>query len=400
LTPRCAGSESGRRAAATGAARPSVRAPRWRRVASILLRLISVFTCRRAVLRAGGRGHAANELSRAFAGPTCNEDAHSRPLKSSGLRRSSVLQAASKQLNRGHGVYKRPVQAYAKDLGHSTSALTPKHGVAKQTRVDSTHRPQKSTSAPARRRRHQQSEAMAARDASPPRQTLRRRHRSSGSLDDFCDDRSPSPLPHIHRNRWVATFTYITNCAAGWALTKLFVSIVEQSRYGLGVFLLTLLPRLNRLSHLVLRWPLLVLVYALVGVELILYFLLRTLVAALELAVASPTHRRLRSALRRADDYAQWLACARALDASRGVALWQADLRSTRYNWPFVRRLRARLRTARSQNDWRGVADTLRLCSRPNVGGIMAPELFAVSYAGAPKIVVTDFVDEVCSQRP
>ena len=236
---------------------------------------------------------------------------------------------------------------------------------------------------------------MAARDASPPRQTLRRRHRSSGSLDDFCDDRPPSPLPHIHRNRWVAFVTYLTNCAAGWALTKLFVSIVEQSRYGLGVFLLTLLPRLNRLSHLVLRWPLLVLVYALVGVELILYFLLRTLVAALELAVASPTHRRLRSALRRADDYAQWLACARALDASRGVALWQADLRSTRYNWPFVRRLRARLRTARSQNDWRGVADTLRLCSRPNVGGIMAPELFAVSYAGAPKIVVTDFVDEV-----
>ena len=246
----------------------------------------------------------------------------------------------------------------------------------------------------------QPTKAMAARDASPPRQTLRRRHRSSGSLDDFCDDRSPSPLPHIHRNRWVATFTYVTNCAAGWALTKLFVSIVEQSRYGLGVFLLTLLPRLNRLSHLVLRWPLLVLVYALVGVELILYFLLRTLVAALELAVASPTHRRLRSALRRADDYAQWLACARALDASRGVALWQADLRSTRYNWPFVRRLRARLRTARSQNDWRGVADTLRLCSRPNVGGIMAPELFAVSYSGAPKIVVTDFVDEVCSQRP
>ena len=152
-----------------------------------------------------------------------------------------------------------------------------------------------------------------------------------------------------------------------------------------------------------LRWPLLVLVYALVGVELILYFLLRTLVAALELAVASPTHdgRRVPA---RADDYAQWLACARALDASRGVALWQADLRSTRYNWPFVRRrARARLRTARSQNDWSGVADTKRLCSRPNVGGIMAPELFAVSYAGAPKIVVTDFVDAArisVSRRP
>jgi len=293
----------------------------------------------------------------------------------------------------------RRVHACACDLGHSTSALNPqaRRGGLKIEQPARTAR-KKAPAAP-----HavaQQSKEMATRDQSPPRQTLRRRHRSSGSLDDFCDDRSPSPLPHIHRNRWVAFVTYLTNCAAGWALTKLFVSIVEQSRYGLGVFLLTLLPRLNRLSHLVLRWPLLVLVYALVGVELILYFLLRTLVAALELAVASPTHRRLRSALRRADDYAQWLACARALDASRGVALWQADLRSTRYNWPFVRRLRARLRTARSQNDWRGVADTLRLCSRPNVGGIMAPELFAVSYAGAPKIVVTDFVDEVRLRVP
>jgi len=30
----------------------------------------------------------------------------------------------------------------------------------------------------------------------------------------------------------------------------------------------------------------------------------------------------------------------------------------------------------------------------------MAPELFAVSYAGAPKIVVTDFVDEVRLRVP
>jgi len=238
---------------------------------------------------------------------------------------------------------------------------------------------------------------MAARNASPVRRRLTRRHSSSGNLDVNGGHGSPPPRPPMHKNRWVAIGTYVTNCMAGWALTQILYGAVAQSRYGFGVFLLTLWPRLNRASYLVLRWPLLVLVYALIGVELLIYGVLRMLVAALELAVASPTHRRLRSALRRADDYASWLECARALDVSRGVALWQADLRSTRYNWPFVRRLRARLSSARRCQDWRGVAETLRLCSRPNVGGIMAPELFAVSYAGAPKIVVTDFVDEVGS---
>ena len=147
---------------------------------------------------------------------------------------------------------------------------------------------------------------MAARNASPVRRRLTRRHSSSGNLDVNGGHGSPPPRPPMHKNRWVAIGTYVTNCMAGWALTQILYGAVAQSRYGFGVFLLTLWPRLNRASYLVLRWPLLVLVYALIGVELLIYGVLRMLVAALELAVASPTHRRLRSALRRAGDYASW----------------------------------------------------------------------------------------------
>lgn len=131
------------------------------------------------------------------------------------------------------------------------------------------------------------------------------------------------------------------------------------------------------------------------GLELILYVALRVFVRALEMAIATPAHRELRRALGRTEDYSTWLECARALDASKGVALWQADLRSTRYNWPFVRGTIARLRECRQTNDWRAVVMTLRLCSRPNVGGIMAPQLFSATHTGDPKTVVTDFVDEI-----
>jgi hypothetical protein len=108
-------------------------------------------------------------------------------------------------------------------------------------------------------------------------------------------------------------------------------------RYGISALALTLWPRLNRASYHVLRWPLLALVYTIVSAEFAVYLTLRVAVSGLEAAVATPSHRALRTALSRAPDYASWLGTARALDASRGAALWQADLRSTRYNWPFVK---------------------------------------------------------------
>lgn len=135
--------------------------------------------------------------------------------------------------------------------------------------------------------------------------------------------------------------------------------------------------------------------YSIVAVEMILYVMVRLFVRAMETAIATPAHRELRRAMKSAKDYESWLECARALDASKRTALWQADLRSTRYNWPFVKGTIARLRAGRADRDWRALVIALRLCSRPNVGGIMAPQLFSATYTGDPKTVVTDFVEEM-----
>ncbi|KAH8098536.1 hypothetical protein JL720_1486 [Aureococcus anophagefferens] len=132
-------------------------------------------------------------------------------------------------------------------------------------------------------------------------------------------------------------------------------------------------PRFNRVTYHILRWPILVVVYAFVFVELLFYCALRLFVAFAEFAVATPKHRELRHALRHSKDYETWLACARALDSSKG------------------------LREARASDDWRAVAVALRLCSRPNVGGIMAPQLFSATHTGDPKLVVTDFVEEIAA---
>ena len=59
----------------------------------------------------------------------------------------------------------------------------------------------------------------------------------------------------------------------------------------------------------------------------------------MELAVATPTHRALRREMERAEEYEEWLARGRELDASRGATAWQDDLRSARYSWAFVQSL-------------------------------------------------------------
>ncbi|KAJ8601914.1 hypothetical protein CTAYLR_008100 [Chrysophaeum taylorii] len=170
---------------------------------------------------------------------------------------------------------------------------------------------------------------------------------------------------------------------------------MEWWRWGLGgaVLVFSMVPRFHRVSYSILRWPLLGLIYSLILAELCLYVSLRLLVRFLELA-ETPAHRKLRRALRMASTYDEWLASAKALDASKDAQRWQSDLRSTRYNWPFVRDMITRLRDGRAAGDWRSVVSTLRLCARPNVAGVMHPQLYSATYAGDPKTIISDFVRE------
>mmetsp|Transcript_12226 Transcript_12226/g.49244 ORF Transcript_12226/g.49244 Transcript_12226/m.49244 type:complete len:755 (+) Transcript_12226:70-2334(+) len=211
----------------------------------------------------------------------------------------------------------------------------------------------------------------------------------------------PSPKPAFAAaltppSRLMYYATTASNSGFGVAVAAaLYRARAGWLTWTLVVVGLTMVPRFHRVAYQTMRWPLLALVQAVIGAEFALYVALRVFVRFLETAVATPTHRELRRKLSVASDYAAWQRAARALDASKGAALWQADLRSTRYNWPFVQELVGRLRAGRDSNDWRAVVSALRLCSRPNVGGIMAPQLFSATHTGEPKTIVADFTDEI-----
>mmetsp|Transcript_10251 Transcript_10251/g.35546 ORF Transcript_10251/g.35546 Transcript_10251/m.35546 type:complete len:699 (+) Transcript_10251:52-2148(+) len=200
------------------------------------------------------------------------------------------------------------------------------------------------------------------------------------------------------RGRGLYWLTLAANAAAAVAAIALLRRLsAGAATWAAAVVCVSLVPRFARASYHVLRWPLLALVYAWLMVEFGAYVLLRLAVRFMEVVVATPRHRALRAALGQARDYGEWHKGAAALDASKGAALWQADLRSTRYNWPFIQGLISRLRESRLSGDWRSAAVALRLCSRPNVGGIMAPQLFSQTHTGEPKVIVTEFMAEVAA---
>ena len=150
-------------------------------------------------------------------------------------------------------------------------------------------------------------------------------------------------------------FTYAANVAIAAVVGYAALAILGRAgdgghlgaRIALALLLLSLWPRAHRAAYHICRWPIVALVWAWVALELGVYVVLRVAIRLMELAVATPTHRALRREMERAEEYEEWLARGRELDASRGATAWQDDLRSTRYNWAFVQSLIAALRRAR-----------------------------------------------------
>jgi len=206
------------------------------------------------------------------------------------------------------------------------------------------------------------------------------------------------PPPSSSPSKALYVTTLSSNVAFGVGVAGVLYKVHAGRHAWLVVGLgLSMMPRFNRLSYQICRWPVLVVTYAVVVLEFVAYVCLRLFVRAMEALVATPTHRHLRGKLRLASTYEGWLEAARELDERKGAKEWQANLRSPLYNWPFVQDTIRRLREARKDGDWRRVARVLRLCSRPNVGGVMATQLFSATHTGEPKTVVGDFVDEVAT---
>mmetsp|Transcript_19172 Transcript_19172/g.72422 ORF Transcript_19172/g.72422 Transcript_19172/m.72422 type:complete len:769 (-) Transcript_19172:265-2571(-) len=160
--------------------------------------------------------------------------------------------------------------------------------------------------------------------------------------------------------------------------------------------LLTMLPRVNNsIPRQLFRWPILLAVYFVIAGELAVYAILRIFIRVVEAVVATPKHRRLRNQMENAKSYEEWLALARELDHSQGRDVWQKRVNNKQHNWNFVEELLRDLRKGRNTGNAQELFQTLQICTRANVGGVMGEEQFSYTNGGEPKLIVTEFIEEL-----
>lgn len=166
---------------------------------------------------------------------------------------------------------------------------------------------------------------------------------------------------------------------------------------------LTIIPgHIHGYSGRILRFPILIITYFMISVELVLYIIIRLFIRLVEATFSSKKHRMLRNKLAFATTYEEWHRIAKELDISQQRTEWQKTIHedpyfSSRYNFPFIEELMSDLQYVRNSPD-ESISSALAVlaqCTRKNVGGIMSDELFSHTNTGEPKYLVTQFIGEV-----
>lgn len=187
-----------------------------------------------------------------------------------------------------------------------------------------------------------------------------------------------------------------------WPLLDWKLGVLLWRSFG-GILLvlavLSIVPgRLHSLSGKILRWPILLMTYLIIAVELLVYIWIRLGIRLAETLIASPTHRQLRRKMAQAESYPDWYQHAAALDLSQKRDKWQKhndEATGYIYNWQLIKQLIADLQDARRRKDSLLALAVLRQCTRKNVGGVMSEDLFSYTNTGEPKYIVSEFIDEV-----
>lgn len=189
-----------------------------------------------------------------------------------------------------------------------------------------------------------------------------------------------------------------------WPLMDWKVGVFLWQSFGgilaLLAFLSIVPGRMHGLSAKILRWPILGITYFLVIVELMVYIVIRLGIRVAEYLVARPKHRKMRRAMAQAKSYQEWYKYAAELDQSQNRDRWLRgvdDHTSYRYNWAFIHELIKDMRSARASGDSLLALAVIQQCTRKNVGGVMSEDLFRYSNTGEPKVIVKEFIEEVCT---
>jgi len=196
--------------------------------------------------------------------------------------------------------------------------------------------------------------------------------------------------------------TFLVWLSREWPLLDWKLGVLLWRSFG-GILLvlavLSIVPgRLHSLSGKILRWPILLMTYLIIAIELLVYTWIRLGIRLAETLIASPTHRQLRRQMAQAESYPDWYQHAAALDLSQKRDNWQKhndEATGYIYNWQLIKQLIADLKDARQRKDSLLALAVLRQCTRKNVGGVMSEDLFSYTNTGEPKYIVSEFIDEV-----
>ncbi|KAJ3555830.1 hypothetical protein NM688_g2363 [Phlebia brevispora] len=139
---------------------------------------------------------------------------------------------------------------------------------------------------------------------------------------------------------------------------------------------------------ILLRWPILVVIFLFIALEFGLYILIRQLVNTKEWLIAWRGRKGLlRKRLRGAQTYQEWKDAAQTLDEYLKFDVWKTIDEDPYYDWKLVRRVLRTLRSMRAKNDVRGVLGVLETCIRTNFAGTESPRLYSETFYGTKDLI-------------
>ncbi|KAG0234523.1 hypothetical protein BGW41_001122 [Actinomortierella wolfii] len=148
-------------------------------------------------------------------------------------------------------------------------------------------------------------------------------------------------------------------------------------------------------SYTLLRIPLMILVFSVIGVEFFLYVVVRQIVNLWEYFVTWRGKRnQLRKALRSATNYGEWKEAALALDTYLGNDEWRNDPEFGFYDFHLLNRVNRKMYLDRQANRIDELKDVLQGVVKSNFAGVENTRLYSHTYWGT-KRPVEDYVQEV-----
>lgn len=140
--------------------------------------------------------------------------------------------------------------------------------------------------------------------------------------------------------------------------------------------------------YLILRWPLLTIIFLLIAFEFGMYVLIRQLVNTKEWLIAWRGRKgELRRRLRNARNYQEWKEAAIALDEYLHFDEWKTVDEDPYYDWKLVRKVLRTLRSLREKKDARGILGVLGTSLRTNFAGVESPRLYSETFYGTKDLI-------------